>query len=398
MDLKLPASPLAPSATRQSIGEEGCLRILFVAGATAGGGAEHQLDLLCKGLHEIGHSPMVVTFRGQPIAPPYPLLSARHAGRGRIAAFARISDAARIARRTALSWDPDAAIFWLAVPTLIGAFAWPRHRGIRVAAIRNAAPEAMPSIPPRLHAWCVRRALSRMQLIVANSSAGLRQYEAAGLLGPQATEVVQNCREPGRFRPPSNAERKLARMAMLGGGDAPTVLYVGRNAPEKNIPLLATTIAHLRRRMPGCRVLVAGLNRSALGAVDESLLREDPGVIPLGRITDVRQAYWAADALVLTSNLEGSPNAVHEARACGLSIISTDCGDVMESATEVDAIVTPHPDAIAEALVQRLLNPVARIERGAALTPADCARAWVRALNRARSSGRTAGALEPRRE
>jgi glycosyltransferase involved in cell wall biosynthesis len=115
-------------------------------------------------------------------------------------------------------------------------------------------------------------------------------------------------------------------------------------------------------------------------------------------MADIRQAYWAADVLVLTSNLEGSPNAVHEARACGLPVVSTDCGDVRESATDVEEVVAPDPDVVAGALVDRLSMPVARIQRGATLTPADCARAWVRAIDRTRSATPGAAVLEPRRE
>jgi glycosyltransferase involved in cell wall biosynthesis len=66
----------------------------------------------------------------------------------------------------------------------------------------------------------------------------------------------------------------------------------------------------------------------------------------------------AADALLLTSFREGSPNTVKEALACGLPIIATDVGDVRKQLTGVD----PSRVCTSESELARALAEV--LERG----------------------------------
>ncbi|MCZ7545728.1 MAG: glycosyltransferase [Anaerolineae bacterium] len=66
----------------------------------------------------------------------------------------------------------------------------------------------------------------------------------------------------------------------------------------------------------------------------------------------------AADALILTSASEGSPNVIKEAMACNLPIVSVDVGDVRQwlgRVTGCEIVPCDDPKTIASAL-ERLLR------------------------------------------
>jgi len=66
----------------------------------------------------------------------------------------------------------------------------------------------------------------------------------------------------------------------------------------------------------------------------------------------------AADAVVLVSFWEGSPNIIKEAMACNAPIVSADVGDVREIITDVDGcyLTERDPEAISKALRTALLR------------------------------------------
>lgn len=74
-----------------------------------------------------------------------------------------------------------------------------------------------------------------------------------------------------------------------------------------------------------------------------------------GRLTpaEVRSRLQQADAFLLSSLSEGISNAVLEAMACGLPVVTTNCGGMREAVSDgVEGFVVPtrDPEAMAEAL------------------------------------------------
>src|SRR5690606_8375069 len=79
-----------------------------------------------------------------------------------------------------------------------------------------------------------------------------------------------------------------------------------------------------------------------------------------------------ADIFVLSSHSEGIANAVLEAMACGLPVVTTDCGGMREVITNgVDGFVVPvrDPQAMADALETLMMNKTLRTTIGAAARP-----------------------------
>jgi glycosyltransferase involved in cell wall biosynthesis len=135
-------------------------------------------------------------------------------------------------------------------------------------------------------------------------------------------------------------ERTDARRR-LGWGDEPVILFAADPTRwVKRFALAERASAEAKKRVPSARLVVCnGVPRAE---------------VPL----------WmnAADALLLTSLSEGSPNVVKEAMACNLPVVSVDVGDVAEV---VDGarnchVCPPEPGALSEALVRVLTRATER--------------------------------------
>lgn len=154
----------------------------------------------------------------------------------------------------------------------------------------------------RVSRWCARRA----DAVIVMSD------RMAAALGTEC-HVIPHGVNLDRFRPSS---RRAARETLGWRQAGKHVLFpypAGR--PEKDFPRAERTVV----------------------AVEEELAEP----IELHTVRGVPHAQMpvymnAADAMLLTSKWEGSPNTVKEALACNLPVVSTDVGDVRERLTGVE--------------------------------------------------------------
>ncbi|MDQ0141595.1 glycosyltransferase family 4 protein [Cupriavidus necator] len=107
--------------------------------------------------------------------------------------------------------------------------------------------------------------------------------------------------------------------------------YVGRMSPEKNPLGFIDLIEKIYPQLPDARFVLAGDG----GQTDEVRRRvqESPAGDQLqyhGYASDVRAVLHTIDVLVLPSKLDGRPNIVMEANACGIPVIGAPVGGVPE--------------------------------------------------------------------
>jgi len=102
------------------------------------------------------------------------------------------------------------------------------------------------------------------------------------------------------------------------------ILSVGRLDNQKNQELIIRAFAKIDFKNWKLLILGEGINRKAYESLIIDLLISDHVEI-LGNISSVSSYYNKAKIFVLSSNYEGSPNALIEAMCFGLACISTNC-------------------------------------------------------------------------
>lgn len=214
-------------------------------------------------------------------------------------------------------------------------------RGRKLLSLRGSDWYRMPegTLVQRLHGSLAnvltRRALPQFDRVIVMSDAMRRDLAAhrSRPVGGQV-DVVTDGLDLGMFQP---RERQACR-ALLGHGEdrRPWVLMTTLfdDNPVKRVPLARAAVALAQQALPDLVLKVAS------GQPHRDM--------PL----------WvnACNAILLTSEHEGWPNAIKEALACNVPFVSTDVSDLaMISAREPSCHTVPaEPGALAAALLETL--------------------------------------------
>jgi len=203
------------------------------------------------------------------------------------------------------------------------------------------------------------------------SRVGLELDIQRGKVPPHKIVHIPNGIETSVFKP-DPAVRARMREALQIEDATFTWITVGRLETPKDYPNLLEAFRRLQQQTR-IRTQLVIVGDGTLRSVAEQIIQRNnlqSSVRLLGRRTDIPNLLNAADAFVLASAWEGMPNAVLEAAATALPVVSTCVGDVPHIIRDsvFGYLVPPrNSEALAQAMHRlMLLDPRERQRMGSA--------------------------------
>lgn len=172
----------------------------------------------------------------------------------------------------------------------------------------------------------------KMHVIHCGIDPNLFQNSQAALEGGSTTQLDAACADSVH-----SAQAELTTQPDLATEAGQKLLYVGRLAAGKGLPMLFESLVALKSSHPNCRLTVVGdgPDRGNLEAlVDELALRDRVTFVGYQSQSDVRKYLRQVDIFILPSFSEGVPVVLMEAMAAGVPVIATRVGGIGELVDE----------------------------------------------------------------
>jgi glycosyltransferase involved in cell wall biosynthesis len=202
-------------------------------------------------------------------------------------------------------------------------------------------------------------------------------YQNADILAPHSTYnrrwQLYSGADPARMRTMYNGVNPADFPAAEGEPEDPTIVFVGRIDPLKDLHTLIRAFAIVRERIPNARLRMFGPVSSAnerYHASCEQLITElglSGAAVFEGAIARQTDAYEAGHLVALTSVSEGFPFTVVESMSMGRPPVCTNVGGVSEAVGKDVGFVVPPRDhaAVADACIRLLEDADLRHSCGA---------------------------------
>ncbi|WP_433342789.1 GT4 family glycosyltransferase PelF [Micromonospora sp. CA-111912] len=218
--------------------------------------------------------------------------------------------------------------------------------------------------PVRVLVLSFFRSLAGAAYLITGALAPHSQYNRRWQLhngaDPERMWTMYNGVDPDEFPP------------AVGEPEVPTISFMGRIDPLKDLHTLIRAYALVRAEIPAARLRIFGgtpaankvYHASCQALIDELGLTGHATLE--GRVGNAVEAYHAGSLVALTSISEGFPYTVVEAMACGRPTVCTNVGGVAEAVGDTGFVVAPRDvAAVADACVRMLRDRDLRLRLGA---------------------------------
>lgn len=211
-----------------------------------------------------------------------------------------------------------------------------------------------------------------LEAVICNSTMVREEILARFRIEPRKLHLVRNGVDLEKYQPPTPEQRAKARHDLGLASDSPIFAFVGSGFERKGAANAIAALA-LAGAPQNAQLVVVGDDRKAK---HYRRLADAAGVgarvLFTGSLVDVRPVLHAADGFVLPTIYDPFPNAVLEALACGLPVItSPKCGAAELIESGVNGFVCGATDTAAIAAHMNTIahNPIMRAAATASAAP-----------------------------
>ena len=212
----------------------------------------------------------------------------------------------------------------------------------------------------------------RVRAVICNSEMVRSEIRARFGTPEDKLVLIRNAVDSAHFHPGLRSEmRASVRQQLAIPAGANVVLHVGSGFERKGVAAFLEAVARSNDRWG---IVVGKDKRAGRYAFRAKTLGIAPRVRFVGAVSDVRPYYAAADSFLLATLYDPQPNAMLEAMACGLPVVTTPkCGaaELVRDGENGFVRAALDADAMAQALV--LLDPERSRAMGAAAREAVAA-------------------------